>query len=158
MQDLRAIVTAAGGRHVTTYIQSGNAAFTSPSSPSPLVAALESRIEDALGVRIPVLVRTKDELETVMRTNPFLQRGDDPASLHVTFMGAAPKAADVRAAQAKPAGPDEHRVVGREVYLRCPDGYGRTKLTNTFFEKSFGSPSTTRNWRTVTKLVELTRR
>jgi len=46
-------------------------------------------------------------------------------------------------------------VTGRDVYLFCPDGYGRTKLSNTFFEKRFATEATTRNWRTVVALVEL---
>ena len=51
--------------------------------------------------------------------------------------------------------PDEVRVVGREVYLHCPNGYGRSKLSNAYFEKELGVAATTRNWRTVTKLAEL---
>jgi uncharacterized protein (DUF1697 family) len=53
------------------------------------------------------------------------------------------------------AAPDELRVVGREVYLHCPNGYGRSKLTNAFFERRLGVAATTRNWKTVTKLAEL---
>jgi uncharacterized protein (DUF1697 family) len=41
------------------------------------------------------------------------------------------------------------------VYLHCPQGYGRSKLSNAFFEKQLGVAATTRNWRTVTTLAEL---
>lgn len=47
-------------------------------------------------------------------------------------------------------------LVGREGYLYLPDGYGRTKLGNTSFEKELGVTATTRTWRTVSTLVELT--
>jgi uncharacterized protein (DUF1697 family) len=40
-------------------------------------------------------------------------------------------------------------------YLYCPNGYGRTKLNNTFFEKKLGVGATTRNWRTVTTLAQM---
>jgi uncharacterized protein (DUF1697 family) len=46
-------------------------------------------------------------------------------------------------------------VVGREVYLHCPDGYGRTKLNNAYIEKKLGLPATTRNWKSVTALHDL---
>ena len=51
--------------------------------------------------------------------------------------------------------PDEFEVVGREVYLHCPEGYGRSKLSNAYFERKLGVAGTTRNWRTVTTLAEL---
>ncbi len=61
-----------------------------------------------------------------------------------------------RAVDATGFAPDEFRVVGREVYLCCPNGYGRTKLTTAWFERKLDVPATTRNWTTVAKLVELT--
>jgi uncharacterized protein (DUF1697 family) len=36
-----------------------------------------------------------------------------------------------------------------------PNGYGRTNLNNNFFEKKLGISATTRNWRTVNKLVDI---
>jgi uncharacterized protein (DUF1697 family) len=46
-------------------------------------------------------------------------------------------------------------VRGREVYLCCPQGVGRTKLTNEYFDRMLDTTSTGRNWRTVLKLREL---
>lgn len=43
-------------------------------------------------------------------------------------------------------------LVGQAIYLHCPHGYGRTKLSNAWFEKALGVPTTTRNWRTVRAL------
>ena len=51
--------------------------------------------------------------------------------------------------------PDEFRISGRLVYLHCPNGYGRTKLTNAFFERKLGVVATTRNLRTVTTLAAM---
>jgi uncharacterized protein (DUF1697 family) len=155
MEDLRALVADAGGKDVRTYIQSGNAVFTSRSSSSSVAQALRSRLRDALGAEVPVLLRTKEELDTVIDTNPFVHRGEDAGVLHVTFLGAVPDPVAVRTALGTKADADEFQVIGREAYLLCPDGYGNTKLTNTLFEKKLGSEATTRNWRTVTKLVEL---
>jgi uncharacterized protein (DUF1697 family) len=56
------------------------------------------------------------------------------------------------------AGSDEFRVVGREVYVHCPNGYGTTKINNTFFEKKLQTVATTRNWSTVNRLAELSAR
>jgi uncharacterized protein (DUF1697 family) len=160
MADLRALVAAAGGGDVQTYIQSGNAVFTSRRSASAVARALEAGIEEALGNRVPVVMRSREELEAVLGANPFLSPGQDIASLHVTFLNEAPNPAAVVAAisaRSKATDPDAFEVVGREVFLRCPHGYGNTKLTNAFFEKKLGSEATTRNWKTVTTLVEMAR-
>jgi uncharacterized protein (DUF1697 family) len=53
------------------------------------------------------------------------------------------------------SGPDELRVLGREAYLHCPNGYGQTKLHNTALEKLLGAKATTRNWNTVKKHYEM---
>ena len=45
--------------------------------------------------------------------------------------------------------------MGREVYLRCLNGYGKTKLNNAHLERVLGVPATTRNWKTVLTLREL---
>ena len=51
--------------------------------------------------------------------------------------------------------PDRFMVRGREIYLHCPNGLGRTKLTNQYFDSRLSTVSTVRNWRTVLKLLEL---
>lgn len=51
--------------------------------------------------------------------------------------------------------PDEFLVRGREVYLHCPNGLGRSKLTNQYFDAKLATTSTVRNWKTVLKLLEL---
>jgi uncharacterized protein (DUF1697 family) len=155
MEDLRAMVTDAGGRDVQTYIQSGNAVFTSTRSASATVKDLETALEEALGNQVPVLVRTRQQLAGVLASNPFLPGAKDLKTLHVTFLDAVPTAVAVASVSTKRTDGDELRVIGREVYLLCPNGYGTTKLTNVFFEKKLGSPATTRNWTTVGKLVTL---
>jgi uncharacterized protein (DUF1697 family) len=156
MEDLRSLVTDLGGRDVRSYIQSGNVVLGSRRSATALASALERELATTLGTAVPVLVRTAAELAAVLEGNPFLRRpGVDRATLHVTFMAAVPTAAAVATAEAKKAPPDEFVVIGRDVYLRCPQGYGNTKLTNAFFEKTLGSTATTRNWRTVATLVDM---
>jgi len=53
---------------------------------------------------------------------------------------------------------DEFMIYDKEVYLFCPNGYGKTKFSNTFFEKKLSLSATTRNWKTVNALYEITER
>jgi uncharacterized protein (DUF1697 family) len=156
MDDLRDLFAATGCSDVATYIQSGNVVFRSKTSEEPrLVRTIEARLAADLGVDVKVLVRSKAQLAKIHRTHPFRATGADAAGLHVTFLSDAPTAAQIRSLASGSPGTDRCVVIGREVYLHCPDGYGRTKLNNAYFEKRLGATATTRNWKTVTKLLEM---
>jgi uncharacterized protein (DUF1697 family) len=153
MSDLHALFEGLGHTAVTTYIQSGNVVFTSPARAASLATDIEQRIARDFGFDVPVVLRTKSELSKVIAANPFAKA--DLAKVHVTFLAKQPDAALVRALRDHESPPDEFRIVGREVYLHCPAGYGNTKLNNTFWERKLRVGATTRNWNTVTKLLDL---
>ena len=73
MEDLRAMFTLAGCEAVETYIQSGNGVFKAGDALATRIPTLiVNGIEERFGYRVPVLVRTFDELRDVVRANPFL--------------------------------------------------------------------------------------
>lgn len=155
MSDLRELIKGLGHRDVSTYVQSGNVVFTAEASDrAALVTAIEGAIVERLGLDISVLLRDGSELRAVLAANPFARA--DLGRLYITFLAAGPEPAGVAALQAAPHEPDELVSVGSEVYLHCPKGYGVSKLSNTLLEKKLRVRATTRNWRTVTKLAELT--
>jgi uncharacterized protein (DUF1697 family) len=156
MPALRDAVTALGHEDVGTYIQSGNVVFRSSSRAAGRIAAgLERGIEEQFGMDVTVVIRTAAELARVARSNPFLAAGADPKTLHVGFLAGRPTAAAVARLDPQHAPPDEFVVRGREVFLRYPNGLGRSKLTNDYFERRLRSAITVRSWGTVTKLVEM---
>jgi uncharacterized protein (DUF1697 family) len=156
MKELAAMFGDAGCSAVEIYIQSGNVVFGAPAALAARVPALiAAAIASRFGHRVPVMTRTAAELAAVAAANPFLRAGADPASLHVVFLAAAPNRAQIAALDPDRSPPDRFAVKGREVYLHCPNGFGRSKLHNDYFESRLGSISTVRNWRTVLKLVEM---
>jgi uncharacterized protein (DUF1697 family) len=163
MADLRGLLETLPAGDVATYLQSGNAVFsTEAADPEALAGAIAGRIRSETGMEVTVLVRTAEDWARVAGSNPFLAghpEGDVSRRLLVTFLSQAPDDDRVAAltSAADAYAPDTFRVMGREVYLSCPNGYGRTKLNNSFFEKKVATPATTRNWRTVTALAEMTR-
>lgn len=50
---------------------------------------------------------------------------------------------------------DEFAALGREVFLYYPNGTARSKLTNAYFDSRLSTTSTSRNWRTVGKLLAM---
>ncbi|MDQ1721074.1 MAG: hypothetical protein QOI26_808, partial [Pseudonocardiales bacterium] len=156
MTDLRALLTNLGGEDVQTYMQSGNAVFGhSTTDPAQLAKAIEKGLAE-LGVSSRVLLRTGEELAGVLAGNPFLAGEPDPVKLQVTFLADSPAATRAQQLQVPTGETATLRLKDKEVYLHCPDGYGRTKLTNSFLESRLATVATTRNWRTVTALGELT--
>ncbi|MDQ4096763.1 MAG: DUF1697 domain-containing protein [Actinomycetota bacterium] len=156
MKALRALFSGLGHEDVTTYVQSGNVVFTGRKArPATLARAIERQIADELGTEVTAFVLTGEELAAVANANPFVDSGADPATLHVTFLAGEPDEQRVAGLDPASFAPDEFRVRRREVYLRCPNGYGRSKLNNAFWEKKAGVAATTRNWKTVTALREL---
>ena len=154
MESLRTSFESLGFGDVKTYIQSGNIVFkTGPTSEAGLTRKIARKILADFGFDVPVLIRAKEELADVLKSNPLLERpGIDAAKLHVTFLAAAApeEAEDIL----KPlAGKSELFAVGRrEIYLHCPDGYGDTRLSNGAIEKKLSVQATTRNWKTVNVL------
>jgi len=155
MADLRALVEELGGEDVVTYVQSGNVVFRHAGAAARLERELAQAIQRALELDIAVIVRSSRQLTAIVDGNPFLAAGADLAHLHLTLLGSSPDSAGVRRAIAASGTPDELSVKGKEIYLHLPAGYGRSKLSNAFFEKQLGVRATTRNWRTVTAVAEL---
>jgi uncharacterized protein (DUF1697 family) len=157
MADLRRLVEGIGGEEVETYVQSGNAVFRSSArSGAKLEQALHRALADDLGLDVEVLVRSAAELARLVDGNPFAADEDDPKKLHVTFLAEKPATAKVRALLDEAAGSERAEVTGRDIYLHFPDGYGRAVLTNPLVERRLGVVATTRNWRTVLALRDLT--
>jgi uncharacterized protein (DUF1697 family) len=156
MSDLARAFVAAGCSDVTTYIQSGNVVFSATKAVAERVAAVvQKRIEKDFGLRLPVVLRKAGELERLKRSNPFLRAGADPNALHVMFLAEVPAARAVSSLDAKRSRTDEFAVIGRDIFLLCPHGMGKSKLTNAYFDTKLQTTSTCRNWRTVLKLCEL---
>jgi uncharacterized protein (DUF1697 family) len=156
MKDLASIFEEAGCSDVRTYIQSGNVVFEARATTAERLPALVSGlIVERFGFRAPVILRTVGELERILRENPLVSPSTEAEALHVMFLAEAPRASAVSGLDAKRSPPDTFAVVGREIYLCCPNGLARTKLTNQYFDTRLATVSTTRNWRTVSKLAEL---
>jgi uncharacterized protein (DUF1697 family) len=164
MADLRRVVESLGHGDVTTYIQSGNVVFTSERTDTAAIAGeLERALAETVGVRSSVVVLSRAELAQVVADNPFPDEAD-PKHLHAVFRGAEPdaeEAAAVAAAERRARGKgsrDQAKVAGRTVYLRTPDGLGRSELAAQLARAAPAAADrggTARNWATVTRLLAM---
>ena len=157
MERLREAFESLGFRNVKTYLQSGNVVFEAgKNSPDTFSERIGKMIWRDFGFAVPVLLRTSKEMERIIHQNPFFKKaGIDDSKLHVTFLsGAAPNTAE-ESLGALVVKPEQFHINAREIYLYCPNGYGRSKLSNTAIEQKLGLGATTRNWKSVNALLAM---
>jgi uncharacterized protein (DUF1697 family) len=152
MADLRALLEGLGYDEVRTLLQSGNAVFTAAGSATKLETAIERQIEQELGLRVTVMVRSAARLRTIVDDNPFAVPDADPKQLHVVFLSAPPPKQQVSSLDPDDYAPDEFAVGDRVIYLRLPNGVAGSRFP---WDRSFAVDTTMRNWNTTTKLADL---
>ena len=142
--------------NVQTYVQSGNVVFESPEPDMKrLGKRIEAQIENTFGFLVPVLLRTVGDFQRILESNPF--EHEDPARVLVTFLYEHPDESKWNELRDHKDKVDEFALGKQEIFLFCPGGYGRTKLSNNFFEKKLKLIATTRNWKTVIALDKIAR-
>lgn len=156
MERLRSICQDLGCADVRTYVQSGNLLFSSRDKSSQLSELIENQLLGETRLPVSVIVKTRAQWKRIVDGNPFLTAsGADPKTLHVTFLTKAATKAGLSALAAIESGADRWHAAADIIYLHCPKGYGRTKLSNTAIEKKLALRATTRNWTTVQTLYEM---
>jgi uncharacterized protein (DUF1697 family) len=141
-------------------VQSGNVIFrTDGRDLVRLCKRIENGIEKTFGFRSDVILRTPAELRDVIARNPFASRGGiEPKRLAVTFLASDPGQEAREKLLAIKAESEEVRIEGRELYIYYPNGMARPKLTWPIIERTLKTSGTSRNWNTVTKLLEIAER
>ena len=155
MARLRAVHERLGHANVATYIQSGNVVFDAEEGSDGLAEMIGAAIAAEFGFEVPVMIRSATELEAVVAAGPFTGEHFDPARVGVAFLDRVPGTEERLQLDADAIRPDEFEIIGREVHFHCPNGFSKTKLTNTFLEKKLGAAATSRNWKTVSILREM---
>ena len=140
---------------VQTYIQSGNAVFKNKKiSYKTLENKISRKILDEYGFEVVVIVKSPEELEEIIRNNPF---NDNKYfnRLYITFLSDEPTSDNLEKLRGIDHSPEEFVLKGKTIYFYSPQGYGNAKMNNNFFENKLKVSATTRNWKTVNKLVEM---
>ena len=157
MDVLRGLCQGLGFRNVETYVQSGNIVFqTATENPAALSKRIGETILESFGFDTAVIIRRSEEMRNVIAKNPFLkEKSIDSSKLHVTFLSETAQKGSMKELETLATGLDRFYPASYEIYLYCPSGYGRTKLSNNAIEKALSVKATTRNWKTTNTLFEM---
>ena len=157
MDALRQLFAKLGFANSRTYIQSGNVVFQcGKTNPQELENKIADAIADTFGFAVPVILKELEEFKRIVENNPFA--GDntkDASHLHITFLSGQPDPEKFHKIKEGHCQAHEFHLIGQSIYLYCPNGYSKSKLTNGFLENNLGVTTTTRNWKTANELITL---
>ncbi len=153
MAELRVALMDAGLVDVRTYIQSGNVIAASHLDHAAVSQLVHDTIEQKIGANITVITRTAEQLMQVLAGNPFSDA--DSSRLYFSLLSSPPAPKLLQEFLEINFAPDEVRVIDDTIYTRYATKLSDSKFTNNFFEKKLKVAATTRNFNTMTRLVEL---
>ncbi len=155
MKDLKLLFKNLGFKNISTYIQTGNVFFSSEKTKKEISPKIKTEIFKQFAFNVPVIIRTTKEMNTAFLSNPFVKR-HALEKLHLTFLNQSPTQEKIKALKELTSkSPDQFEIIGKNAFILCQDKYHKSKLSNSFFEKKLNVTTTTRNWKTLAKLVEL---
>ncbi|WP_411893373.1 DUF1697 domain-containing protein [Winogradskyella sp. A2] len=154
MADLRALLSNSGLENVQTYIQSGNVVFQSSITDKfEIEALIKNSILSHFGFEVPALVKTHLQLQTTMDNCPFDE--EKKIKSYFILLDSVPKKEDVKEATKKQYDGEEYLILNNCIYYYCEKGYGKAKFNMSYFERKLKVAATSRNYKTIIKLIEL---
>ncbi|WP_417765086.1 DUF1697 domain-containing protein [Sphaerisporangium dianthi] len=156
MAALRELVESLGFEDVKTHLRSGNVVYTASATPAAAAKKIEAALGKDMGVKAAVIARSHDDLAAIVKSDPLGDVAGNPSLYLVTFLSEKPKTKPLKDLDPGEFTPEVFKHDGREIYTWSPDGVRNAKLTYQYWEKLLGVTATARNWRTVTKLLDMT--
>lgn len=153
MAEFRAQLEQAGYTSVKSYIQSGNIGLDTEDDAESIKQKIEQILLNTYGYEVPVLVLLRSSLKVILEAHSFFT--EDQKFLHFTFLHELPSKELVQKMESLEIANEYFKCLDSCVYLFLPNGYGRAKLVNGFIERQLKVSATTRNYKTVLKLLDL---
>ncbi len=150
---LRQALGEGGFGAVATYINSGNAVLDSPWDAAATRKRIAGIVAREFGFTKEIMLVGRADWRRVIAENPFPEAADQPTLLHVFVLAQAPRPDAFAALQDRARGESLH-LRGNILYLHVPDGFSASKLPPVL-DRTLGTTSTARNWRTVLALDRL---
>ena len=140
---------------VEYYLQSGNLIVESELSEANIEATITGVLRDNYDYQdVDLFLFDHAQLASIHQGMLAFFSVQDNTKRHFTFLKNTPAEQIVSMMDEQEYAPDEYRIKDKMVYVYCPNGYGRTKIHNNYFERKLKVRATTRNHKTVTTLLE----
>ncbi|MCE7995606.1 MAG: DUF1697 domain-containing protein [Roseivirga sp.] len=155
MAELKKMLAGMGYENVVTLLNSGNVIFdTDPDTEQNLERRISDQLEQTFGFPVPVLIRTAEAIQQLFDTDPFkdIELHKD-IRLYVSFLKE-----DKRLGLDFPWSSDDgsFRILSddnRSIISVLDLSISGTPQAMEFLEKQYGKDITTRNWKTINRIV-----
>jgi uncharacterized protein (DUF1697 family) len=155
MAELKSLLVGLGLRDVVTYLNSGNAIFSSELGVAELTPLLEGEFERSFGSRIPTLVKTSEDVVSIAKAIPSEWGSDEGEQTYVAYLFSdVDEPGLVAELPVKPEFLTIFYTPGAIVWNIKRENYNRSHITRIAGHSSYAR-MTTRNVNTARKLAEL---
>ncbi len=156
MEDLREYLAMPGFSSIVTYIQSGNVLFDSKETDKGvLVEKIEKKLLKSTGRKVDVILRSIDEMNEIVKNDPFKKQRTDKDKYYVVFLSAIPYKELTKQLESLSNDVDSFKIVNDNLYWLTRPYNGATIIKGSYFDKKLKVLFTNRNWNTVNKVLEL---
>ncbi|GAB5565521.1 MAG: DUF1697 domain-containing protein [Winogradskyella sp.] len=156
MAELKKLMADTGFENVKTYIQSGNIVFqTKKENPKELEIIIYEAIIGKFGFEASVIVKTRSQLQKIFDDCPFSEQ--KKMDSYFAMFSQIPETNLVKEASEKTYENEEYEIINDCLYLYCANGYGKAKFSLNYFEKKLNVSATSRNYKTMLKLLSLSK-
>jgi uncharacterized protein (DUF1697 family) len=155
--DLLGLAKDLGFDDAKTLLASGNlVVWGKGGSDADIEKRLEDGLEKRIGLRTDFMVRSPDELKTIIAANPFPDLVESrPNHLVVNFLKHPLPAGDLEVLRGAITGRERVEAGQKELYVDFIDGIGESMLDRDWKKTKKAPVGTARNWNTVMKLAAL---
>jgi len=153
MQDLK-LALQSEFLDAQTYIQSGNILIPNCNLTKTQVKSIVEKIVlKNFDIDTTAIIKSSKELQDIMDTIPFQIM--ETKQLYFCFLETMSTKDTTTFNSVTQYHGDNFMIKKDMVYIQCLNGYGKTKLSNHFFEKKLETSATTGNHNTISKLIEM---
>jgi len=157
MSKLKEILAGAGFSNVSTYIQSGNIILESVLDKTATGELVHQLIFKYFNCTVPVFCLAVSAIEDALKNNPF-PNDAEPNKVFITFLNQQPQPDLIEKLTLIDFGTEQFKITDKLLYFYVPDGMGKSKMNNNFFENKLKVTATGRNLNTIYKLIDLAKK
>lgn len=156
MASLKQLLTINDYMHAETYLNSGNVILETEKNEENTEIHIQQIIEKQFGLKIAIFTRSKKDLEYIIANNPFDAETEADNSKRMVVMFRNPVAPENETIIIKDDKEDaDYYLRENLMYVYYKVGAGKAKITNPEIKQLLKQISTSRNWNTITKLLEI---
>lgn len=157
ISELKETLSNAGFSNVSTYIQSGNIILKSALEKTAIEETVHKLILEHFNCSVHVFCLTVSDMEQALANNPF-PIDSEPNKVFVTFLNQTPQPDLIEKLNLIAFGNEQFKITDKLLYFYVPDGMGKSKMNNNFFENKLKVTATGRNLNTIYKLIDLSKK